>query len=148
MTLSRKQFYCFSLAVCLSPFILYKTGWMIISKPTTGIVFYIDKTHGRGTLEQTFPVVVFIAGKDTVTAYGDYNLPYHPGEEYPIRYNRFIKTDTRLNTFWGCWIDTIIWCTILTVVVTITFLVEGIVPKNKLVRLSLKGIEFIEESSS
>jgi len=133
------------LAVALLPLTLYKMGWLAFSKPTVGTVLYIAQTNSRTTGRQTYPVVEYNTGRHKLTASGDYNLPYSAGDPYPIRYNQFNETDTRLNTFWGCWIDTMIWNTIFTVIISITFLVDGIVPKESLINLSLKGIKFTEK---
>ena len=147
MTLTRTQYYFFLLALSLSPFILYKTGWLLVSKPTVGTVIYIGETHGRNIGRQEYPIVQFMAGKDTITTYGDYNLPYSPGDDYPLRYNPFRTKGIRLNTFMGCWIDTLIWCTIFTVIISIVFLVEGIVPHGKMVYISLRGIIFRDKTT-
>jgi hypothetical protein len=143
MTFSRLQYYFFLLAVFLLPFIIYKVGWLIISKPAVGKVLYINETSGRRSGRQTFPVVEFITPKHVVTVRGNYNLRYKEGDNYPIRYNPFKETDTRLNTFFGCWIDTMIWCLIFAVGVSLTFIADGIVPRGKLVNISAKGVKFI-----
>jgi hypothetical protein len=148
MIITRVQYYFLLLAVCFAPFVLYKIGWLAISKPCIGTVVSIGETHGRRVGQQTYPVVQFTVDQKIITAYGDYNLPYAEGDLYPIRYNRYNPENTRLNTFLGCWIDTLIWCTIFTVIVSIVFLVEGIVPRNKLVKLSSKGLNFIDQDNN
>src|SRR5690349_21531146 len=122
MTLTRLQYYFFVLTVFLSPFIIYKVGWLLASKQAIGKVLYVDETYGRRQGRQTYPVVEFSTEKYIVTVKGNYNLLYKKGDTYPIRYNRFKETDTRLNTFLGCWIDTIIWCLIFGVGVSLSFI--------------------------
>jgi hypothetical protein len=124
--------------------ILYKIAWLAVSKTTTGIVEYIAETSGRSTGRQTYPVVRFTTAKRIVTISGDYNLPFARGDDYPIRYNRFNETDARLNTFWGCWIETIIWSIIFFVIISIIFIRPDMIPKGKSVKISRYRLEFID----
>ena len=147
MLLTRSKYYFFLLLLCLSPFVLYKVGWLAISKPAVGKVLYIDETYGRKIGRQEYPVVEFQTEKYVVTVSGNYNLNYNKGADYPIRYNRFKETDTRLNTFLGLWIDTLIWCSIFATTISLTFIAKGIVPRRKLVAVSFTGIRFIDKES-
>jgi hypothetical protein len=145
MVLKRNQFYLLLLGLFISPFILYKIGWLAFSKKTTGTVEYIGETRGRRIGRQAYPVVQFTTdSKHVVTISGDYNLPYAPGDDYPIRYNRFNETDARLDTFWGCWIETVIWSIIVFVIISIIFIRPDIVPKEKLIKIRRYHLEFID----
>jgi len=85
MVLKRNQFYLLLLGLFISPFILYKIGWLAFSKKTTGTVEYIGETRGRRIGRQVYPVVQFTTdSKHVVTISGDYNLPYAPGDDYRI----------------------------------------------------------------
>ena len=104
-------------------------------------------TGGRDVGRQTYANVQYHVGWETYTVSGDYNLPYSEGDDYPIRYSIFNNVSIRTNTFWGLWFDTMVWCVIGFVITTIAFLVDGIVPKDRLVKLTKWKLEFIEVRS-
>lgn len=142
MKLNRSQFYVLLLTVLLLPFIIYKLVWLSSSKTAIGKVLYTGYTKSRSIGKQSFPVVIFETETSVVQFHGSYNLPYKPGDDFPVRYQIKHPEDARLNTFWGCWIETVIICSILFITLTFIFISKGIIPTNKSIILTLRGIKY------
>lgn len=142
MKLNRSQFYAFLLVVFLLPLILYKLFWISSSETALGKVLSTGYIKSRSQGYQKFPVVIFETKEDTIQFNASYNLPFQPGDDFPVRYSLNNPKDARLNTFWGCWIETVIICGVLFLALTIIFISKGLIPRNKSIHLTLMGIKY------
>jgi hypothetical protein len=139
MNFNRIQLLLIIFAVLLLPFIIYRLMWLHRSVVTKGVVLYINHTVIIRT-RQTYPVIQFYTPeKDTLTVTGHYNEPYEEGDSIQLRYIPSNPRNYRVDTFWNCWIEIILWAGFL-VLFGSFLLIRDIVP-NKQFTITIKGIK-------
>lgn len=127
MLLSKNQFFGISLAVLLTPFLVYRLMWIARSSSTTGKMRFMGKTIS-GQITSVYPVISFYSGADTVWFNGEGDNEMQPGDQVPVRYQKSDAHDARINTFIGIWMDIIIIAGVPSVMLLLIYLHRGIFP--------------------
>jgi hypothetical protein len=109
MSFTRIQLLLIFFAILLLPVIAFRLVWLRRSVVTKGVVLYFNQTVFTRP-RQYYPVIQFYtADNDTVTVRGHYNAPYEEGDSVQLRYIPSNPRNYRIDSFWNCWIETVLW---------------------------------------
>jgi hypothetical protein len=144
MTLSRNQFFLLLTLLLVGPFYVYRLIWLANSRKTTGIAWFIGHNLENDGSVSRHLVVLFKAGKDSITFNAGENLGFKEGDPIPIRYQQDDVHDARINIpsrIWGdTWVDTMVF----EIVVLILFLTpprfDPLIPFNAKVRVGWRPL--------
>ena len=131
MKLTRIQLLFIGFILLLSPLVVYRVIWLKRSNVTKGVVLYINQTAFTRP-SQTYPVIQFKTEEYTVKVTGHYNSPYEEGDSVRLRYIPSNPTNYKIDTFWNCWIDVIIWAGFLLLFGSF-LLVRSIIPNKSFI---------------
>ncbi len=138
MILSRNQFFLLLLVLLVGPFYVAKIIWLTHSRQTTGIAWFMGHTWELDGSISPHLVILFKAGKDSLTFNAGANLGFHVGDPVPIRYQKDNPSDARINIPVRIWGDTWVNSLIPVLVLLVIFLTPGRFdprsPKNARIR--------------
>jgi len=118
----------------VSPFLIYKIGWIANSKTANGVVGFIGREYS-GQIVRNYSVISFSANNGIVWFNGNDNDLFKPGQIIPIRYSEDNPKDARVNNFVSIWGDTVVYGGIPTLVILIIFVHPLVVPRKSRLRL-------------
>ena len=127
MKISKWLLYFIGLIVLTSPLILLRLQWLDKSVRTKAVVLYIGQTGTK--TRQTYPMFQYKTPSYTVSAPGNWNLPYEAGDSVTIRYNPDDLTNFKIDTVYDCWKDLLIYASPFFIFYTFLFLGKDIIPK-------------------
>ena len=142
MILSRNQFFLLLLILLVAPFYIYKIVWLTNSRQATGLAWFMGHTlELQGNISQHL-VVLFKAGRDSVTFNAGDNYGFRVGDRVPVRYQKSDPSDVRLDIPVAIWGDTLVDSLLPELVLLVLFLTpdrfDPLIPWNTRVRLGLK----------
>ena len=144
MTLSRNAFFLSLLIICASPVVIWKLLWLSKTTTTDGQVWFTGKTLQLDGSISSHLVILFLAGKDSISFDAPANLPFRQGEKIPVRYVRNQPSQARVNTFLRIWGDAIVYgiwpILVLIVIYLIPESLDPLVPRKSKVQLDRKSI--------
>jgi hypothetical protein len=144
MILSRNQFFLVLLILLVGPFYVAKILWLTSSGKATGRALFMGHTlELHGDISQHL-VVLFKAGKDSVTFNAGDNLGFKVGDPVPVRYQKANPTDARINItvcIWGdTWVDSLLPELFLLVLLLTPDRFDPLIPWNARIRLGIKPL--------
>jgi hypothetical protein len=144
MTLSRNTFFLLLFIVSVSPFVIWKLIWLSRTDTTVGKVWYMGHTLELHGDISSHLVILFFAGKDSITFNTPGDLPFKIGDPVPVRYVRDNPSDAVYNTALSIWGNTgalAIWpILVLLVLYFIPKSMDPLIPRKSKVRLSRRKI--------
>lgn len=144
MTLSRNAFFLSLLIIFASPFVIWKLTWLSRTTVTHGQVWFMGKTIELDGSISSHLVILFLAGKDSISFNAPWNLPFAIGEKVSVRYVSNNPSDARVNTFLRVWGDTIVYGIWPVLVLLVIYLIppklDPLVPWGSKVRVGGKGV--------
>lgn len=151
MRLSKTKAYIIGLLLLIIPFLVYNLIWLAGTKKVNATVIAINKASGslgitankRYTSTSTYPVYEYIVGDHIYRRAGHDNMPSKAGDTVTLRYKVSDPLKARLNTFWGLWLQVIIWSGVLILLWSMVFLHRKIIPPRSVIHISSAGIKII-----
>ena len=144
MIFSRNAFFFILFIVCVSPFVIWKLVWLSRTNKATGKVWFKGHTLQLDGSISSHLVILFLAGKDSISFEAPSNLPFKEGDLIPVRYVSKDPSDARVNTPMRIWGDTIVYgiwpILVLLVIYLIPESLDPIVPRKSKVHLNKKNI--------
>jgi len=111
MLLNRTQFFLLLTIFLVCPFYASKLIWLSGSRKTTGLAWFMGGTLELNGSISRHLVILFVAGKDSVTFNAGDNLGFKVGDQVPVRYQKADPSDARINipvSIWGdSWVDSL-----------------------------------------
>jgi len=141
MTFNRNQFFLLLFAIFVLPIYAYKLLWLFGSKQAMGEMRFIGHGNlGSALGISTYPVIRFIATKDTVYFNGNMNIEMKPGDLVPVRYQKNDPSDAKINTTLTLWGDTIAYSVFPILVLLVLYMHPEIIPKKSKVIFGRKNL--------
>ena len=144
MTLSRNAFFLSLFLICASPFLIWKLVWLSKTAVTNGKVWFTGRTIELDGSISSHLVILFLAGRDSVTFNAPTNLPFKQDAPIPVRYMRNNPSNARVDTFWRVWGDTIVYGIWPVLVLLVIYLIppslDPLVPWGSRVRINRRSI--------
>lgn len=144
MTLSRNAFFLLLLLLCVSPFIIWKLHWLSKTTTTTGKMWYTGHTIELDGKISSHLIILFLAGKDSISFQAPANLPFKEGDPVPVRYVPGEPSQARVNTPLRIWGDAIVYGLWPLLFVLVIYLIperfDPLVPRKSKVKLGSKKI--------
>lgn len=144
MTLSRNAFFLLLLFLCVSPFIIWKLHWLSKTTTTTGKMWYTGHTIELDGKISSHLVILFLAGKDSISFQAPANLPFKENDPVPVRYVPGAPSKARVNTPLRIWGDAIVYGLWPLLFVLVIYLIperfDPLVPRKSKVKLGSKKI--------
>ena len=137
MIIRRTNFFLLVGIILITPFLIHNMVWLAGSAKTNGVMSFVGKRYS-GQMVDTYSVIWFVAGNDTIWFNGKNNILFKEGEEVPVRYQRNDPSDAKVNIFLSVWGNTVIYGGILVVVLLVIFLHPQIIPYRSKIRLNNK----------
>jgi hypothetical protein len=134
MVFSKNAFFFLLLLLLLTPPVLPNIIWLLRSSKTTGKVEGIGISTGLSLGRDTYALVSFLAGKDTVYFQGK-DDHYQEGDVVPVRYQTSNPEDAKIAAFYSLWGNTIAYSGVPIIFWVICFFAPDIVPKGSSVRI-------------
>lgn len=107
--LSRTRFFLLLIIIFIGPFYGSKFIWINTSLKTTGTAWFMGHTLELNGSISNHLVILFMAGKDSVTFDAATNAGFKVGDSVPVRYQKADPKDARINTGFCIWGDTCIY---------------------------------------
>lgn len=144
MTLSRNAFFLSLVLICISPFVIWKIVWLSKTTVTTGKVWFVGRSINLDGSISAHLVILFLAGKDSISFNAPLSLPFREGEPVPVRYVRNEPSIARVNTPLRIWGDTLVYgiwpVLVLLVIYLIPESLDPLVPRRSKVQINRKSI--------
>lgn len=137
MLFSKNAFFFLLLLLLTLPFLLPNIIWLLRSEKATGRVEGIGAAVGMSLGSDTYALVSFMAGKDTVYFQGK-DDHYKKSDIVPLRYQPANPEDARIATFYSVWGNTIAYMGAPLIFWIICFFARDIVPNGSRIRLGGK----------
>lgn len=137
MVFSKNAFFFLLLLLLTLPFLLPNVLWLLRSEKATGKVEGIGASSGLSLGRDTYALVSFSTGKDTVYFQGkDDN--YKEGDIVPLHYQPKNPEDAKIASFYSLWGNTIAYMGAPLIFWIICFFARDIVPNGSSIRLGKK----------
>jgi hypothetical protein len=134
MLISRTRFFLAAFILLITPFLLYKIGWLIRSEKVIGTMSFVGKSY-TGQLSHVYSVIWFMNGKDTIWFNGMDEILYEKGERVPVRFIPSDPSSARIDTFSSIWADVLGFGGVPALMLLLVFLHPDIVPRQSKIRL-------------
>jgi hypothetical protein len=142
MILTRNQFFLILFFIFIGPFLFYKIVWLVKSKKTNGIVYFLGHTLELNGTISAHCVILFLDGKDTITFNADPNLGFKPGDMVPVRYQKNDPGDARVDLPVRIWGDTLVYALFPFLIIFVLFVtpdrLDPLIPKGSKIYLGSK----------
>lgn len=135
MVIHRAKFFLALFSLIIIPLLVNKIIWLARSQKAEGIFGFNSKGNALDQIPQSYSILFFKYGKDTIWFNGPGNLSFEEGAAIPIRYQTSNPSDVKLNTFLGIWGATAIWGGIPLLVLLVICAHPEIVPYSASLRL-------------
>jgi hypothetical protein len=122
MLLTRLQFLIILFVLLVAPFYVYKMLWISRSEKTNGFVYFMGHTLEVNGNISAHLVIQFSVGRDSISFNADPSFGYGRGDLVPVRYQKDLPSDARVNTFAHIWGDTIIFSLLPLLTLLVLFL--------------------------
>ena len=144
MILSRNQFFLLLLVLLVGPFYMSKILWLTGSRKAIGRALFMGHTlELQGNISQHL-VILFNAGKDSVTFNTGDNLGFKVGGPVPVRYQKDNPSDARIDIpvcIWGdTWVDSLLPELFLLVLFLTPGRFDPLIPWNARIRIGIKPL--------
>jgi hypothetical protein len=137
MLFSRHLFFLCLFILIVLPLPLYKLIWLSGSGEATGTMYFTGHGNFGSVLGiSSYPVIWFMAGKDTIFFNGNVNIPFKEGEKVPVRYRKNNPQDAKINMFSAIWGDTMAYMTGPFLIFLVIFFHPNLVPKKAKISVS------------
>jgi len=91
-----------------------------------------------GQIVLEYPVISFVAGKETIWFNGDDNLVFRRHQIVPVRFNKNNPTDAKIDIFVSIWSDTLIYASIALLIWLIVFIHPDIAPRRSVFQFLIR----------
>lgn len=115
-----------------------KIIWVLQSEKTTGVFSFEGKGNALEQIRLTNSFIYFRHGKDTVWFKGPAGLHLAEGSPISVRYNPVDPSDAKVNTFFGIWGGTVVYCSLPLLVLLVLMVHPHIIPYHSVILLSRK----------
>lgn len=115
-----------------------KVIWFLRSEKTTGVFSFEGRGNALEQIRITNSFIYFRHGKDTVWFNGPAGLNVPEGAAIPVRYNPANPSDAKVNTFFGIWGGTVVYCSLPLLVLLVLVVHPHIIPYRSVILLSRK----------
>jgi hypothetical protein len=106
----------------IGPFLIYKIIWLANSKKTNGTVYFMGNTLEVNGAVSSHLVIIFKAGKDSITFNTIPDLPFKPNEPIPVRYQKNDPWDAKVDLPDRIWGDTLVYALAPLLILLVLFL--------------------------
>ncbi|MDR3713830.1 MAG: hypothetical protein P4L51_13495 [Puia sp.] len=142
MLLQRNTFFVLLFLLFVAPFYLYKGIWIATSVRTTGKGYFMGHTlENLGNISGHL-VVLYLAGKDSVTFNTADDLGFGVGDPIPVLYQRNDPSDARVSIpicVWGdTWVNSLFPFLVLLVLYFTPDFLDPLIPRRAKIRLGKK----------
>jgi hypothetical protein len=144
MVFRRSQFFLMLSILLLGAFYVPRLLWLNSSEKTTGLAWFMGHTlELHGDISQHL-VILFKAGKDSVTFNGAGNVGFRVGDAVPVRYQKDNPSDARIDVaicIWGdIWVNSLLPEVVLLVLFITPDRFDPLIPWNARIRIGIKPL--------
>jgi len=138
MLLKRIFFFLILFAIVVIPVISARIVWICSAKSAVGRVAF-QGMDIAGQMQRHYSVIMFSStGRDTVFFNTGDNELYIKDQQLPILFQPDNPADARLDTFFGLWMDSVMYGGIFLLLILIIFLHPAIIPYGARICLQKK----------
>src|SRR5437016_12470072 len=130
MVVHRTKFFLALFFILIIPLLANKIFWLIHSQKTEGIYAFKGGGNALDQIRQSFSVIYFKHGRDTVWFNGPGFLNLQRGTIVPIRYQPANPSNAMVDTFFSIWTSTLIYGGIPLLILFVIFLHPEVVPRQ------------------
>jgi hypothetical protein len=138
MAIPRTFFFMVLVLILVIALLSGKILWLFGSEETTGVFSFQSRGNALEQIRSGYSVCYFKKGNDTIWFKGPENLKLKEGAIIKVRYQRNNPTDARVFTFRGFWGGTVIYGSIVFLVILVAFLNKGVFPRGSTIGFSNK----------
>jgi hypothetical protein len=110
MILRRTTFFIILFLLIVFPFFAIRLQWLLTAEKAIGEIEFIGHGDLGSSLGMTtYPVIRFVAGKDTAHVHGRFKNEMVPGQKISMRYQPDDLSDARIDNFENLWGDMIVY---------------------------------------
>ena len=138
MVIPRTFFFLVLVLILATTLLSGKIVWLYNSEETTGVFSFQSRGNALDQIRSSYSVCYFKKGKDTIWFEAPGNLKLKEGSIIKVRYQRNNPTDARVVSFRGFWRGTVIYGSIVFLVILVAFLNKEVFPPGSTIGFSNK----------
>jgi hypothetical protein len=128
MTIPRTLFFLVLVLILATTLLSGKMMWLFDSEETTGVFLFQGRGNALEQIRSGYSFCNFKKGNDTIWFKGPENLNLKEGATIKVRYQRNNPADARVFSFRGFWRGTVIYGSIVFLVILVAFLNKEVFP--------------------